>query len=308
MTFALIPWPSGEAKAIIQERITLKDQTLFAGYAKHNQRYAFAAQYCTDRRVLDAGCGTGYGSVFLITRGAVSVMAIDISDECWPKRIVPTERYNLRFIKGDVGTACRRSQTVIEQRYPPDCLKCPWTQNLPRVSPVDRILQPWMAPGRVPNGIVSYVADMARSNCERWEPGNDRGRRGRRGGPGRVGLQYGVDSLTAEAWHSACRMGLSIESHLEWATRRTRSSDICWVTTVDRAIAEQGMQIFEMEESFGWAQVRGRSDFRSVLRPASWPWFLNGRAEGYPSTLLSAAGCRRRASHRRGERCLFLVA
>jgi ubiquinone/menaquinone biosynthesis C-methylase UbiE len=84
------------------ERISLQDKTLFLGYANHIQRYMFASQYSAGQRVLDAGCGTGYGSVFLATRGASSVTAIDISDEALAEAKRLYQRDNLRFIKGDV--------------------------------------------------------------------------------------------------------------------------------------------------------------------------------------------------------------
>lgn len=47
---------------------------------EHIARYAFAARFATGRRVLDVGCGTGYGSAEL-SRTAASVLAIDVSTE-----------------------------------------------------------------------------------------------------------------------------------------------------------------------------------------------------------------------------------
>ena len=84
------------------ERISLEDKSLYQGYANHIQRYAFAAQYCTGKSVLDAGCGTGYGSVFLVIRGALSVTAIDISAEALAEAKRLYRHDNLRFIQGDV--------------------------------------------------------------------------------------------------------------------------------------------------------------------------------------------------------------
>jgi 2-polyprenyl-3-methyl-5-hydroxy-6-metoxy-1,4-benzoquinol methylase len=84
------------------ERISLKDNSLYRGYANHIQHYSFAAQHCAGKSVLDAGCGTGYGSAFLITQGAASVTAIDISDEALAEAKRLYRRDNLRFIQGDV--------------------------------------------------------------------------------------------------------------------------------------------------------------------------------------------------------------
>jgi len=84
------------------ERMSLKDNSLYRGYANHIQRYCFAAQYCPGKSVLDAGCGNGYGSAFLITQGAASVTAIDISDEALAEAKRFYRRDNLRFVQGNV--------------------------------------------------------------------------------------------------------------------------------------------------------------------------------------------------------------
>lgn len=47
---------------------------------EHVSRYAFAARYARDKRVLDVGCGTGYGAAEL-SRTATAVVAIDRSEE-----------------------------------------------------------------------------------------------------------------------------------------------------------------------------------------------------------------------------------
>lgn len=47
---------------------------------KHVERYKFAQKYCTDKDVLDAACGCGYGSNIL-SKEAKSVLGIDNSQE-----------------------------------------------------------------------------------------------------------------------------------------------------------------------------------------------------------------------------------
>jgi len=86
----------------MKERLSLNDTTQYGGYSNHIQRYAFAAEYCRGRRVLDAGCGTGYGSVYLVAVGSASVTGIDISDEALAEANRLHVRDNLRFLKGDV--------------------------------------------------------------------------------------------------------------------------------------------------------------------------------------------------------------
>jgi glycosyltransferase involved in cell wall biosynthesis/SAM-dependent methyltransferase len=48
-------------------------------YHEHLARYRFAAQLVRGRRVLDVGCGVGYGSAALADAGAAEVVAFDVS-------------------------------------------------------------------------------------------------------------------------------------------------------------------------------------------------------------------------------------
>jgi 2-polyprenyl-3-methyl-5-hydroxy-6-metoxy-1,4-benzoquinol methylase len=52
--------------------------------------------------VLDAGCGTGYGSDYLARNGAREVVAVDISDEALAEARSYYRRDNLTFLKADV--------------------------------------------------------------------------------------------------------------------------------------------------------------------------------------------------------------
>ena len=49
-------------------------------WSEHVARYAFARRYAHDKRVLDAGCGTGYGSAEL-AQSAADVVGVDIADD-----------------------------------------------------------------------------------------------------------------------------------------------------------------------------------------------------------------------------------
>jgi glycosyltransferase involved in cell wall biosynthesis len=56
----------------------------------------------------------------------------------------------------------------------------------------------------------------------------------------------------------------------------------CLVTTVRRAVAERGIQLIEMEESFGWARwIRAATSIPFCIRLHG-PWFLNGKVLGVP--------------------------
>ncbi|MCK4546801.1 MAG: class I SAM-dependent methyltransferase [Candidatus Eisenbacteria sp.] len=50
-------------------------------FLEHMTRYLFASSLIEGKRVLDAGCGCGYGSYHLARGGAESVLGIDISEE-----------------------------------------------------------------------------------------------------------------------------------------------------------------------------------------------------------------------------------
>jgi SAM-dependent methyltransferase len=47
----------------------------------HLARYLFAGDFARGRRVLDAGCGSGYGAVLLLDSGASSVQGVDIDEK-----------------------------------------------------------------------------------------------------------------------------------------------------------------------------------------------------------------------------------
>src|SRR5262245_34302247 len=46
---------------------------------EHKQRYEWAANYCQGKTVLDAACGTGYGSEILRQSGAAKVIGVDLA-------------------------------------------------------------------------------------------------------------------------------------------------------------------------------------------------------------------------------------
>lgn len=48
--------------------------------AEHMARYWWASAVCRDRRVLDVGCGVGYGAALLKQAGAAEVVAVDVAE------------------------------------------------------------------------------------------------------------------------------------------------------------------------------------------------------------------------------------
>lgn len=67
---------------------------------EHVARYAFAARLAKGRRVLDAGCGSGYGAAKL-AQGAREVLGIDLSEEAVEDARLRYKTANLRFEHAD---------------------------------------------------------------------------------------------------------------------------------------------------------------------------------------------------------------
>jgi SAM-dependent methyltransferase len=60
--------------------------------------YQFALQFCREKRVLDVGCGTGYGASFL-AGSASSVVGIDVSRQAIRYARKRYNRHNLAFLR-----------------------------------------------------------------------------------------------------------------------------------------------------------------------------------------------------------------
>ena len=78
------------------ERVVPEDDNFC--FQAHLSIYNFAKPYAHGKRVLDAGCGTGYGSFHLLTEGkAKSVQGIDLSEKaiayCRSRYVAPNLRY-----------------------------------------------------------------------------------------------------------------------------------------------------------------------------------------------------------------------
>jgi SAM-dependent methyltransferase len=73
-----------------------------AVWYQHMARYMAVAGFVAGRRVLDAGCGAGYGSHFLASHGARSVVAVDLSPDAVAYARQNFSRQNLEFRVADV--------------------------------------------------------------------------------------------------------------------------------------------------------------------------------------------------------------
>jgi ubiquinone/menaquinone biosynthesis C-methylase UbiE len=68
----------------------------------HFARYTLAVPYVVGRRVLDAACGTGYGSYNLATHGALEVTGVDIDAETVAFASQRYKHANLSYRRADV--------------------------------------------------------------------------------------------------------------------------------------------------------------------------------------------------------------
>lgn len=69
--------------------------------AEHHVRYRHAAQLVKDRRVLDAGCGVGWGSALLAEAGAATVTGLDIDAAALSDARRRTDAAT--FVRGDLA-------------------------------------------------------------------------------------------------------------------------------------------------------------------------------------------------------------
>lgn len=72
----------------------------------HVSRYLFAAGFAPGKRVLDAGCGIGYGSVLLRDAGAAGVTAVDLNPDILRQAADRYQNSGVDFKVDDCQTLC----------------------------------------------------------------------------------------------------------------------------------------------------------------------------------------------------------
>ncbi|RME30192.1 MAG: class I SAM-dependent methyltransferase, partial [Deltaproteobacteria bacterium] len=68
---------------------------------EHRARYLFAARLCSEKHVIDMGCGTGYGTAILASEAA-SVVGVDCSEEAIDFASNNYDLENVRFFTADL--------------------------------------------------------------------------------------------------------------------------------------------------------------------------------------------------------------
>jgi len=88
---------SGERMMVDHYQSSIEDYVI---YLEHLAAYRFAARRVADRRVLDYGCGSGYGAAQL-AEVAAEVVAVDVSGDAIEYASSRFRRDNLRFLRVD---------------------------------------------------------------------------------------------------------------------------------------------------------------------------------------------------------------
>ncbi len=89
------------------ERIVPHSRPWDEQIAMHIQRYRFASGYVCGKRVLDAGCGVGYGSNLLANTGAAAVVGVDVSPDALGIAEKEFAHERLKFLCDDCQTMIR---------------------------------------------------------------------------------------------------------------------------------------------------------------------------------------------------------
>ncbi len=75
-------------------------------WKEHMERYAWASEFCGEKNVLDAACGTGFGSL-LLSAVASSIVGIDVSQEAvdYAKRLFERQEIDAKFVVEDLQSS-----------------------------------------------------------------------------------------------------------------------------------------------------------------------------------------------------------
>jgi 2-polyprenyl-3-methyl-5-hydroxy-6-metoxy-1,4-benzoquinol methylase len=125
--------------------------------AEHMARYWWATTFCQGRRVLDAGCGIGYGAGLLKQAGAAEVVAVDLSEA-----VIEVARQEVPD-----GVVCEVAD-VRSLPYPDDCFDVAVCfEVIEHVDEQDRVLDQ-LARVLRPDGLLL----ISSPNRDRYVPGN----------------------------------------------------------------------------------------------------------------------------------------
>jgi len=84
------------------ERLETDDNSGRLIVSEHRGRYLWGAQFARGLRVLDAGCGTGYGLGILEEQGASQIVGVDISEQAVTRALESRSSERVQIIRSDL--------------------------------------------------------------------------------------------------------------------------------------------------------------------------------------------------------------
>ena len=102
-------------------------ETEGAAYVRHGD-YDWMASLVSGKRILEIGCGLGFGTQALVARG-LKVLALDTLDECLAASRAKTAGQGAEFLQADVTTLDEQQIRIITD-FSPDCVVC-WLMGAP---------------------------------------------------------------------------------------------------------------------------------------------------------------------------------
>ena len=102
-------------------------ETEGATYVRHGD-YDWMASLVPGKRILEIGCGLGFGTQALVARGLM-VLALDTLDECLEASRTKTAGQGAEFLRADI-TALNELQCQVIKKFAPDCVVC-WLMGAP---------------------------------------------------------------------------------------------------------------------------------------------------------------------------------
>ena len=98
-----------------------------AAYVRHGD-YDWMASLVPGKRVLEIGCGLGFGTLALASRG-LAVLAVDTLEECLTASQQRTAGQGVNFLHADI-CALNKTQSQVISSFVPDAVVC-WLMGAP---------------------------------------------------------------------------------------------------------------------------------------------------------------------------------